>query len=202
MTDVLIFGDSIAYGADDIEGGWVQRLRKHFDENWKEDFDYSVYNLGVSGNTTEDLLKRFEFETKQRLKEKKEVIFIFAIGINDSQFLHSKNSLRYTLEEFEKNIKKLIDLSKKYSPKIFFVGLTPVEDSKTSPILWSPDKTYKNEYIRGFDDKIKEICEENNLKYIYMFDKVDESKFEDGLHPDSEGHKKIFEVVKKNLKLE
>jgi len=28
MVNILVFGDSITYGAWDEEGGWVQRLRK------------------------------------------------------------------------------------------------------------------------------------------------------------------------------
>ena len=32
MGRILIFGDSITYGAWDKEGGWVQRLRKFLDE--------------------------------------------------------------------------------------------------------------------------------------------------------------------------
>jgi lysophospholipase L1-like esterase len=190
MTKILIFGDSIIWGACDTEGGWVQRLRKYFDENWSEKFDYSVYNLGIPGNTTEDLLERFEFETKQRLKENEDIMFIFGIGINDSQFIHSKNGLRYSLEEFEGNIQKLVDLARKYSSSITFVGLTPVDDSKT------------NEYVKQFDKKIKEVCEKNNINYIYMFDKLDLNDLEeDGLHPDNEGHNKMFKVIKENLKL-
>ena len=78
MPNILVFGDSITYGAWDKDGGWVQRLRKFLDENYE---DFFVCNLGVSGNNSDDLLKRFEFETEQRIKEEKKTIFIFAIGI-------------------------------------------------------------------------------------------------------------------------
>ena len=73
MPQILIFGDSIIYGAWDREGGWAARLRKFLDEKTltEEDFYCLVYNLGISGDTTEDLLERFEFETEQRIKEKK-----------------------------------------------------------------------------------------------------------------------------------
>ncbi len=32
MTRILVFGPSTTYGAWDIEGGWVQRLRRYLDE--------------------------------------------------------------------------------------------------------------------------------------------------------------------------
>jgi len=206
MAQILIFGDSITYGAWDKEGGWVQRLRKFLDEKNLIDSDsyYLVYNLGVSGNNSKDLLERFEFETKQRLKENEETIIIFAIGINDSQFIHSKkDNHRVPIGKFKDNIQKLIKLTQKFSSKIIFVGLTPVDETKTTPIPWSTDKSYKNEYIQKYNETIKNICDENKIYFIEIFEKLKEMSYqellEDGLHPNSEGHQKIFEIVREFL---
>ncbi|MFQ6056667.1 MAG: SGNH/GDSL hydrolase family protein, partial [Methanosarcinales archaeon] len=89
MTRIIIFGASITYGAWDKEGGWTRRLRKFLDKKTLSDTNtyFIIYNLGVSGDTTEDLIERVEFETKQRLKEGEETIFIFSIGTTDSQFI-------------------------------------------------------------------------------------------------------------------
>jgi len=197
IKQILVFGDSITYGAWDKEGGWVQRLRKFLDENYE---DYLVYNLGVSGNNTNDLLERFEFETKQRLKENEETIFIFAIGINDSQFIRIENKNRIPLENFKKNIQELINLAKNFSPKIIFVGLTPVDETKTTPIPWNANNFYKNECIQKYNETIRTICEENKIYFIKVFGKFKELDYQnlldDGLHPNLEGHKKIFEIVK------
>lgn len=201
----MIFGDSITYGAWDKEGGWVSRLRKFLDEKnlSHSDFYYLIYNLGASGNYSEDLLKRFEFETKQRIKENEETIFIFAIGVNDSQILHSKQRNRIPIEKSGKNIQKLINLARKFSSKIIFVGLTPADESKTTPILWDTDIFYKNEFIQKYDKAVKSICKENKVYFIEVFYKFKEINYknllEDGLHPNSRGHKKIFEIVKKFL---
>ncbi len=205
MTQILIFGDSIAYGAWDKEGGWVQRLRKFVDEKNLTDSDFycRVYNLGISGNSSKNLLERFEFETKQRLKESEETIIVFAIGINDSYFVHNENSHRVPINKFKENIQKLTDLAKKFSSKIIFVGLTSVDETKTTPIPRDINKSYKNENIRKYNEIIKSICEENEILFIEIFEdwiKLNyENLLEDGLHPNSEGHKKIFESVKEFL---
>ena len=204
MARILVFGDSIVYGAWDREkeGGWVQRLRKLLDEKHfiESDFDYSVYNLGVSGNTTGELLERFEFETKQRVEEGEEMIIIFQIGINDSQFVISQNGLRTLSEKFRENIKELISSAKKFSSKVIFIGLTPVNEEKTTPIPWNPDKIYKNENIKRNDEIIKSVCKKNNIYFVEIFEKWLKSDYknllEDGLHPNSEGHKKIVEDVR------
>src|SRR5271157_5203514 len=101
---ILVFGDSITYGACDSEGGWVQRLRKFLDGKnlINTEVYYSVYNLGVWGNAIEDLLKRLEFETKQRIEENEEVMFVFAIGVNDSNFIYSKTTFKTPSGKFQK----------------------------------------------------------------------------------------------------
>ncbi len=196
---ILIFGDSITYGACDNEGGWVKRLRKFLDDkNLSDESDFSVYNLGINGDNTEALLKRFEQEIRIRFDSKEKTIFIFAIGINDSQFIPTKNSFRVPLENFKNNILFLISRVKQFSGKIIFVGLTPIKELKTTPIPWDTDKFYKNEYIQKYDEIIKKVCEENDLLFIEVFDQLkgNENLSEDGLHPNSEGHRKIFEIVK------
>ena len=138
MSKILIFGDSIAWGAFDSEnGGWVNRLKLYM---WSKD-DIDVYNLGISGNKTPNLLERFESDIKSRIEEGLEVIIMFAIGINDSYFLHSKNDNVTKFDDFKKNIGKLIILAKKFSSKIIFVGLNPIDEIKTTPIPWDTDKS-------------------------------------------------------------
>jgi len=206
MTRICVFGDSVAWGAWDKEGGWVQRLRKFFDIKNLSDpnFYCLVYNLGVSGNKTKDILKRFEFEIKQRLEEVEETIIIFAIGINDSYFLHNEDKLRTSVEDFRTNIQKIINAAKKFSIKIIFVGLTPVDESKTTPIPWDTNKSYKNEFIQKYNEIIKSVCKENKIYFVEIFEQWVKSDYkqllEDGLHPNSNGHQKIFETVFEHLK--
>ncbi|TRZ65031.1 MAG: SGNH/GDSL hydrolase family protein, partial [Spirochaetia bacterium] len=114
---ILVFGTSITYGVWDIEGGWVQRLRKFLDyKNILEEGYFLVYNLGISGDNTGNLLERFELETKFRLKDEDgEIVFIFSVGTNDSQFVRSKNSLRVSPEKFKDNLQSLINSAKQFS---------------------------------------------------------------------------------------
>ena len=206
MARILIFGASISYGKWDTEyGGWGQRLSNFLDKkNLSEpNFGCFVYNLGISGNTTEDLLERFEFETKQRMKEKGEIIPVFGIGTNDSAFLNSKNGFWVNSEKFKENIQILIKLARKFAQKIIFIGLTPVDESKTTPIPWDKDKSYKNEYISKYNEIVKSICQEKDIPFVEIFEEWLKSNYknllEDGLHPNSQGHQKIFEGVKNFL---
>jgi len=182
MATILVFGDSETYGAWDSEGGWVSRLRKFIDKTNKE---HMIYNLGVDGNNTESLLIRFEFETKARLWPEEETIILFQIGANDSS--------RLSFERFNENLKQLVKIAKKYSSKIVFLGLTSVDEKKTNPIPWNKDISYKNDKIKRYNDAIKTICKENKVYFIEI-SKI--SLDEDGLHPSTKGHEKIFMTVK------
>ena len=190
---ICIFGDSIAWGAGDPEkGGWVARLRNYFETNG---FEIELYNCGVSGDTTDDLLQRFKTEALARKPD----IIIFAVGINDSQYVRSKNNPQIPVKKFQSNLKTLINQAKRIANKIIFVGLTKVDESKTMPIPWNSIKYYDEENVRLYDTKIKEICGENNLHFINMLDLLDKSDLADGLHPNAKGHKKMFLRVKEFL---
>lgn len=186
---ICIFGDSIVWGAKDYEnGGWVTLLKNYF----KEKDLSNVYNLGISGDTTDDLLKRFENECKARNPE----IIVFAIGMNDSQYINSKDNPRISLDKFKENLNKLLNQSRKFTKKIVFIGLTAVDESKVMPKPWSPEKYYDNENINKYNSKIKKFCQDNNVLFLDINDLLSNEDLDDGLHPDSKGHEKIFNKVK------
>lgn len=205
MSQILIFGDSIAYGAWDKEGGWAERLKifsnkKSIESNLE--FYCAVYNLAFDGDTTENLLNRVDFEVKQRAHGE-EVILIFAIGSNDSEIINPDNTLKVFPEKFSQNIKDLISVSKKYSAKIIFSGLLPVDETKVDPIPWAADRSYKNKSIKKYNDTIKSVCAENKIGFIEIFEKFEKTDYknllEDGVHPNTKGHEKIFEIIKDYL---
>lgn len=191
--NICIFGDSITWGASDYEkGGWVERLKSYYMEN-REDVD--VYNLGVSGDNTADLLRRLEVEVKMREPS----LIILAIGINDSQYIQRKGNYKINPDRFENNLSELLSLAQKITDKIVFIGLTTVDESKTTPIPWSPEKYYDNESVEKYDGIIKNFCKKNNLNYISMKEVISATDLEDGLHPNSQGHGKIFKAVLKTI---
>jgi|LQYC01.1.fsa_nt_gi lysophospholipase L1-like esterase len=90
--NIFIFGDSISLGCFDAAGGWVRRLSSFLMERYisGDGEEILIYNLSISGNQSQDIAARFESESRLRLSEGENVV-IFAIGVNDSAFVHSKN---------------------------------------------------------------------------------------------------------------
>lgn len=205
MCQIIAFGDSITYGFWDRQGGWISRLRKWADEKNLEfnNFYYRVYNQGIDGNTTKDLLERINNELPSRVEPTTKTLIIFAIGINDSAFINKKKKNQVPIDIFKNNIDQLINYALRYTKNILFIGSTPVDEEKVDPIPWAPDMSYKNKYIEIYKDKIKTLCFKRKIKYLDIYDtwiKSDYKKWlEDGVHPNSKGHKKIFEKVRKFL---
>lgn len=187
--NICIFGDSIAWGHADIEkGGWANRLRIFLEEKYD---DIEVYNLGVSGNITEDILKRFEAESETRQAN----MLIFAIGINDSQYTESKDNPRTPLDKFKDNIKELITKSRNFTEEIIFIGFTDIDESKTMPIPWKMGIYYDKENIAIYDRVLKSVCEEEKVSYISLEGAIDSEGLVDGVHPNSKGHEKIYQRI-------
>lgn len=186
-----IWGDSITWGCSDYEkGGWVNRLWLFLENEFEEDI--SAFNMGIPGDATDDIIDRFEIEYNARKPE----IIIFAVGINDSVYIENKKKPRVSIQKFENNIQLLINLAKKYTNKIGFIGLTKVDESKTMPIPWSEKVYYDNEQITIYDLKLQEVVKKNNLKYLYMFNIVSSRELFDGLHPDNKGHQNMYLKIK------
>ncbi len=196
---VLIFGASTTHGNWDEQGGWANRIRlyvikKIFDNPSK--LHGHVFNLGVPGDLTSDLLKRIEPEIKARLFYPETIILISA-GTNDSKINFSDKKTLISDEQFKDNVNKIIKIAKNFSDKVMFVGYTPVDEKRTNP--WY-DVAYLNERIKKFDNIVKSVCKENAIPFLDLysvFGSEDYLKYiYDGLHPNSSGHEKMFDLVK------
>ncbi|PSO45487.1 MAG: hypothetical protein BRC25_02110 [Parcubacteria group bacterium SW_6_46_9] len=192
---ILVFGDSIAWGAYDQEGGgWVSRLHsKYTDVN----NDVNIYNLSISGDTTTGLLERLEIESKIRNLD----VIIFAIGINDAQYLHAKNGLQTPREDFQNNLSDILHIATEFTNEIIFVGLTRVDEAKTRPLARNKNKSYINEHISRYDEMIEVLCQDKRLNYISMKEIVPKEDLLDGLHPSAKGHRKMLKKIKPEIKL-
>lgn len=189
-TSICIFGDSTAWGAWDMEkGGWVNRLWLYAGE--KTDGETEIYNLSISGGTTETILERFESEARVREAD----ALIFQSGGNDSYLMGKDGLNQIPLERFEKNINEIIIKARKITSNIVFVGFKNVDESKTMPVSWK-DIYYVNAEIKKYDETMEYICEKNGVLYLNIFNTLNKEDFEDGLHPNTQGHEKIFNIVK------
>ncbi|HZY94085.1 MAG TPA: GDSL-type esterase/lipase family protein [Candidatus Bathyarchaeia archaeon] len=187
---VIVFGDSVAMGLWDERGGWPERL-------W-DGHSRIVYNLGVDGNTSEDVKNRFSLEAKSRGANKNSVI-IFAVGINDSSRMNGEN--RVKLAKYMSNMERLIDQAKgQFTEKILCVGLTRIDESKTDPFILEKTISFFAADQNAYDSALRTVCDRKGVSYVSLKNlKLENHLSDDGVHPLSSGHaiiaKRVLEAL-------
>ncbi len=192
VEEICIIGCSVVWGKHDPQaGGWANRLRSFFDyfDIGKEERAL-VYPLGIPGDTTDFALERI----KEEFEAREASIIIFSLGQNDCS-VNKKNEFKVDSRKYRENLKKMILIARKFTKKIIFIGLTKVDESKSTPIPWDEQTYYTNKNISKYNQILEEFCKQNNLTFISMQDVLEKEDLHDGLHPNAQGHEKIFRKV-------
>ena len=199
---VLVFGASSTQGYWDSQGGWADRLKKHYDAIQLRDLSKDsphVMNLGVSNDSTAEIIKRIGPESKARVNDKGLAIVI-QVGSNNAAEIGGH--LRSSPEKYQQELEQIIKKAEEFTYKILVVGFPAVEESKTSPIAWA-DIYYRNENIASFEKAAAEICDKMDIPFVPLHNHFLNSKenlhAQDGLHPNDAGHSQIFELVRPKL---
>lgn len=213
MKTVLIFGASGTHGVGGARGGWADKIKlwlhqEMFGPNSKGQ-QCIVYELGIVGDTTRDVVGRFEVETLARLTEKdpKNTFVIFSAGANDSRATGSPENYLHTPEEYAGSVYAFIKLAKKFANHILCVGLSPVNQAKVHPKhnpLTGGKSYFDNQRLHLFEDTLAQTCQTEKVPCLALFDAVPARWTEDylatdGMHPNDAGHQWIFEQVKPAL---
>lgn len=184
IKQICVFGDSIAYGRTDLEeGGWVTRLKKALLNDSK---DYTaVYNLGIPGDYILQATNRIGSEVAYR----KPGAVIFTLGVNDTPHDSSRGIPTTSLQDFESAYIQAIKAAKMYTSNICILSIINVPESNPS--------RYENSSIKKYNEVLRRLTQEQGIEYLDIYGLLDpmEDFTEDGIHPNSRGHKKIFEKV-------
>ena len=199
-TNICIWGDSITYGAWDTEGGWADRLRRFLhDRTISSKFSeyFWVYNLGIPGETSRDILARFDGECTPR----KPQIIIFGVGVNDSAKRINENDRPscVPIDEFEKNITTLLDKAVVAGAQPIFMSLVYVDDEGAQRFEASDNISFAHEEMLAYNAVLERVCAARNVPVIDVLNLLSNEDLIDGLHPNASGNFKIFEAVRDSL---
>lgn len=198
---VLVFGDSIAYGAWDTAGGWVERVKSYAHQQTVKtglDTKIQVLNMGIGGDTSTKILSRLEYEIKARLSASWPLVLVFSYGANDERV--AAGASETPIEKFESNTREIITLASRYTEKILFVGNAPL--SKETVVFKGQE--YSDERIKEYEATLAATIAEKNIPFSDVRSAFEGQGLgilysEDGLHPNDKGHELIAEVVKPKL---
>jgi len=199
MKGLICFGDSITRGEKDlVKGGWVERLKTFcMHPNLNDDATaYSVYNMGISGETSLAFERRFKQELVTRSTLYDETILTIAFGANDLSFQNGE--LLVSKELFAGAINRCVQFAKSENVKVYVLSILPTIESELLP-----RRKRRAADIKSYNAALKKISIDNDVCFLDIYAEFDLMKEEllgdDGLHPNAKGHQFIFEFVKKKL---
>lgn len=166
--------------------------------------DNVIINRGISGDSTEYLLKRFDADVVQ-LKPKH---CILMIGVNDSWDLeydpwsHREGiSVEEAVKRAYENIKEITKKTQSNNINLILCSILPTNMTFTNR------NKERNIYIAKVNKKLKRLCEDENIIYADYYSAFvqngdiyvkDELTFE-GLHPNTKGYNLMMKILKETL---
>ena len=196
---ILVFGDSIAYGAWDSEGGWVERLKRYAHTQTVKtqgDAKLQVINLGIGGDTSAAILARIESEITARYSPNWPFMFVLSVGTNDGR--EKDGTPEITADEYRQNLHRIFEILQTFTNDVIVLGLPPLGVAE----LTFKNTIYRDATIQQYDEILKEAATNHSAPYIdtraHFAGKENLFAFDD-LHPNDKGHELIASLIQRYL---
>jgi lysophospholipase L1-like esterase len=195
---ICFFGDSIVHGTKDPTTlGWPGRLcaRAAADGH-----DLTMYNLGVRGDTSTTLRRRWRSEARRRVSPELHGRLVFSFGLNDA-LMDERRRWRIAPRQTLANAEAILREATSWLPTLL-VGPAPVDDGRLPPQgtdgqTW----TSSNPRIRAVNDTLAEVADRAAVPFLDVFAalKADTRWAQalaqsDSIHP-AQGYVRIAELV-------
>lgn len=181
-NNFVLIGDSLTFGYGvSKSNSWVEGLKNYI---ISKNINYTIFNKGINGNTTTDMLNRF---TEDVIELNPNKIFIMG-GTND---LLSNRQVSSIVDNIELMIKE--SLSKTND---IIIGIPPRIIKEDAKRLFMPSLTYDycEKNLENLKVALINLCNNYNVKFIDFYSlTLNNNIYIDGIHFNNEGHKIFLE---------
>lgn len=206
MAQILFFGGSSVQGVGDAEGGWVDRFKRELHGKMygaeKLGQKHHIFNLGILGNSSSEVLERIPYELPARQWDGQNFVVVLGVGANDSKAVDSPANYIANIQEFMVTLQNIVDYVRGYTPHIVLIGLTPIDDTRTRPT--ANNSYYSLARIQEFNAALVDIAESNHLTFVELYNSMlaldwRAMLYDDGLHLNSLGYEWLYQRVRQPL---
>lgn len=185
---LFFFGDSHTLGSGDPEAlGWAGRVTA---ASAREGVPVTGYNLGVGGETSNEVAARFEPELSPRLPDREDgdPRAIFGVGANDTTIVDG--APRCPPQQSGANLEALLDRAEGLGIRSFVVGPAAIDDEE------------QNDRIEALSNEYAAICATRQVPFAAVAAALrasgiwrSELRAGDGAHPGSKGYAELAALV-------
>lgn len=156
-----------------------------------------VVNSGISGDKSSDLIERLDDVYKYNPSK----VFLL-IGINDLNNDVDQDEILNNIQKIVNGIKT----NRKYT-KIYIESVYPINRNSFNEKDYSFNEDITNDTIKDFNNKLKNLCKENKINYVNVYDNLLDSDGNlkdiytvEGLHLNDLGYYKVTSSIIKYIK--
>ena len=183
----IVLDENIVFFGDSITSGY--KIEEFYPKN-------NVINSGTGGDTTENLLERMEDVYKYNPSK----VFIL-IGINDLNRGKSIDEILDNIQRIVNNIKT----NRKYT-NIYIESVYPINRNVFEDKDYSFNNDISNDTIKELNDRLSNLCKENSIQYIDVYNNLIDSEgnlkedyTKEGLHLTDLGYFKVTSSLSKYI---
>jgi lysophospholipase L1-like esterase len=182
---ICFVGESFVNGTGDSEYlGWTGRICQ---DALSKGIDITHYNLGVRGETSKELKRRWLQEVSYRLPKECDGRVVFSFGTNDMTIENGKT--RVAFQDSIINLQDILSIAKDLYP-VLIISPSPIDDKE------------QNQRSSDLSKEFSKVCNKLNVAYLDIFSELiksniwmDEVKKYDGAHPRAAGYQVFAEIV-------
>lgn len=178
---------NVVFMGDSITQYWISANRGNptffTDNDW--------YNRGISGNTTADMLARFNYDLEQLAPK----VMVFCGGTND---IAQNDGVFVSNEEILENIKTMVTRAEAVGTSVILCSLLPA-----NKYYWSSAIENPSQEIKKVNEMIKAYAAEKGIPFVDYWtplhdeaDGMPEKYSSDGVHPNKDCYLVMQDIIK------
>lgn len=183
---LLFFGDSLVAGVGDPTGaGWVGRVAA---ASFASGLGLTTYNLGIRGETSEQVASRWRAEALPRLLAGADCRIVLSFGANDTSIEHDR--VRVDADRSLGALATILDEAATMGLPTLVLGPAPVDDPE------------QNRRIHGLSVSFVEVCVRRGVPFVSVVEGLlaspvwmEQVAVGDGAHPGAEGYDALADLV-------
>lgn len=201
---ILCFGDSITRGENDaVHGGWADRLKTRCIARYLErgQDETCVFNLGIGGENTDALRRRFSSELAARFDADARLFVLLAYGANDAATAGGAHAV--PLERYLDNLRFCASEALRFNGTPLLMTITPVARAadgvvnRSGRLRSNATIALYNEALRGAASGMGAAVLDAHAEF--MTHDLETLFAPDGVHPNTAGHEALFRLVERRF---